>query len=383
MRQRVILVRNVRPDMYGGGETYQLMLARELEKNGFMPIIVTSSDKLLQEARRQKYEAVKCPFIKQQNWSGWRNIVFPIYWCRLSRLKKWYKKLFKKYEPVTVNIQSRDDWLAATGVAKKMGVKVLWTDHMDFRSWVLQNVGVPYKNVIGKMVLKKAKLVEKIIFISDYERRAFEKTVLPRKYNSLVTIKNGVQDRLAEFVWAKPKKGTICYVGRIVDYKGIGELEEAFSRINKIDGDVILNIYGDGEEMEKFRKKAKDNKRIVFHGRTDEPLKVMAENEIFVLPSYREGLSLSLLDAAMMRKTIIASNVDGNPEVVEDGVSGLLVPARNVNRLAEAMEKVLVEPKLAQQLAKGARKKYEQEFNFEKIFLEKMLPLYNKNKEEK
>ena len=309
--------------------------------------------------------------------------MLPVYWCRLSYLKKWYKKLFKKFKPVTINIQSRDDWLAATGVAKKMGVKVLWTDHMDFRSWVLQNVSVPYKNIIGKMILKKAAVVDKMIFISDYERNAFEKAVLPRRFNNLVTIKNGVQDRFAEFVGIKSKKGSICYVGRIVDYKGIGELEEAFFRISNTNKDAILNIYGDGEGMERFRKKAKDNKRIIFYGRTDEPLKVIAENEIFVLPSYREGLSLSLLDAAMMKKTIIASDVDGNSEVVENGVSGLLVPVKNVDKLAEAMERVLTEPKLAQGLANGARKKYEQEFNFERIFMEKMLPLYNKSKEER
>ena len=85
---------------------------------------------------------------------------------------------------------------------------------------------------------------------------------------------------------------------------------------------------------------------------------------------------MSLLDAAMMRKKIIASDVDGNPEVVENGETGLLVPAKNAKKLAEAMIWMLEHKKEADKMAKNARRKYEEEFDFEKIFKEKMLPLY-------
>ena len=107
----------------------------------------------------------------------------------------------------------------------------------------------------------------------------------------------------------------------------------------------------------------------------------MAENEIFILPSYREGLSLSLLEAAMMEKKIIASDVDGNPEVVVNGETGLLVSAKDADKLAEAMMWMLENKEKAETMAKNARKKYEREFNFETIFEEKMLPLYNVSKE--
>ena len=122
---------------------------------------------------------------------------------------------------------------------------------------------------------------------------------------------------------------------------------------------------------------------VTFCGYTNNPLGVIAENEIFVLPSYKEGLSLSLLDAAMMGKKIIASNVDGNPEVVVNEKTGLLKPVRNVSELAKAMEWMLNNPKKAGALAHGARKIFEEDFNFDKIFVEKMLPLYNIGKEKK
>lgn len=381
--QRVLLIRNVMPEFYGGGETYQLLLAKELIKNNLTPVIVTSSKKLLLEAKKQKIEAVKCPFLRQQNWSGAKNLLLPKYLIWQKYLEMWYRFIFKKYCPIAINIQSRDDWLAATKVARRMRIKVLWTDHMDFRSWVLQNVKVKCKNVIGKKILKEARRVDKIIFISDFERENFERLVKPILFDNLLTIKNGVEDKYNEFNMVREKKGSICYLGRLVDYKGVRELIEAFLIVSKKNQNIILNIYGDGDDRKKYQELANGNNRIVFYGQTDKPLKKLAENEFFVLPSYKEGLSLSLLDAAMMKKTIIASDVDGNPEVVENGVSGLLVPAKNIERLAEAMEKVLVEPKLAKKLAQGARKKYENEFDFKQIFVKKMLPLYNSEKEKK
>ncbi|MBQ2623222.1 glycosyltransferase family 4 protein [Candidatus Saccharibacteria bacterium] len=382
MNKVVFLVRNVSPEKYGGGETYQLMLAEGLRGHGFKPYIVTSSLGLLREARKNGLDAIRAPYINQQNWSGWRNILFPIYCIKILKLRKWYKQVFEEYKPSTVNIQSRDDWVAATKMAKKKHIQVLWTDHMDFRSWVLTNVNVKYKNWIGKWVLYCAKKADRIIMISDYERECFERIVGHRKYNNVITIKNGVRDSYNKYNGVKKIKDSVCYVGRIVDYKGIGELITAFSEVCREYPDAKLNIYGDGNDYDKYRKMVVSDKRIIFHGRTNKPLEAIAENEIFVLPSYREGLSLSLLDAAMMKKKIIASDVDGNPEIVVGGETGLLVPARNKNELSKAIIWMLAHKKEAERMARNARKHYEKNFCFESIFEEKILPLYNNTKEE-
>ena len=381
--KRVFLVRNVNPEFYGGGETYQIKVAEELKKYNFKPYIVTSSLGLLKAAGEKNIEVVHAPFIKTQNWSGWKNILFPIYAFRIFKLRKWYGKIFKQYRPDVINIQSRDDWIAATGVAKKMGIKVLWTDHMDFRSWVLTNVNVWYKNLIGKWILRCAKEADKIIMISDFERKSFEKIAGVGKYN-LVTIKNGAKDEREKYGNIKYKKDSICYVGRVVEYKGIRELIMAFRRVLEKFKNVRLNIYGGGEDLEKYKKLARGiSEKIVFYGQTDEPLRALNENEIFILPSYREGLSLSLLDAAMMGKKIIASDVDGNPEVIQNAKTGLLVPVKNVKELTKAMMWMLEHKKQADKLAENARKYYKENFDFDKIFVEKMLPLYNIEKEKK
>lgn len=379
MGKTVLLIRGVASGNYGGGESYQLKLAGQLEKNGFKPVIITSSLKLVSEAEGRKFEVIKMPYCHRQNWSGWKNLLFPMYFIWQIRLRRWYKKIFKKYHPAAINIQSRDDWIAATVVAKKMNIKILWTDHMDFRSWALTNVNVWYKNLIGKWVLSEMRKADAVIMISDFERKWFEKQVSPKKFNNVETIKNGVCDEYVRYKEIKKIENSFCYVGRIVDYKGVRELLMAFGLVLGKKSKAKLNIYGDGD-LKKYITMI--NNGVELHGYTSNPLDVMAENEIFVLPSYREGLSLSLLDAAMMGKKIIASDVDGNPEVVVDKKTGLLVPAKNVERLAEAMLYMLENKKEAGEMAKNARQYYEENFDFEKIFKEKMLPLYNSDKEE-
>lgn len=377
MDKKVLLIRNVQPKCYGGGESYQLLLAEELKKHGFIPIVISSSEKLLEEAQRFGYKTVQAPFCKRQNWSGWRNILFPVYCIWQVRLCFWYKKQIKKYKPVAMNIQSRDDWIAATKAGKKCGVRILWTDHIDFRTWVLKNINVKYKNFIGKWILKLANIPDKIIMISDYEYESFKRDVAPRKFNNLVVIKNGVEDVAKKYNSVAIQPKSICYVGRLIDYKGINELIGAYEKVD----DGILNIYGDGADVGKYKKMAENNKGIVFHGFVHDPLKVIAENEVFVLPSYYEGLSIALIQATMMGKMIIATNVDGNPEVVIDKETGLLVPSKDTNSLAEAIKYALQHKKETKEFGENARKFYEKNFDFAKIFAEKMLPLYNDKKE--
>ena len=376
MNKLVFLIRNTVG--FGGGEIYQLKLAEKLGEAGYEPVVVTNSAELLRRAKKDGYKTLIPPYNSRQNWSGVYNFLLPIYFAKIRKLQKWYERVFEKYSPEVVNIQSRDDFIAATMAAKKCGIKVLWTDHADFWNWVLWNVNVPFKNIIGKRIVKLSELAEKVIFVSQNVKSETEKMIHPLKINHTAIILNGVRDEFDTYESVKPKKMSFAFVGRVVEEKGIGELIEAFEKVRAKYPGAVLNIYGDGD-VKKYRMMAGNG--ITFHGVTSEPLKVIAENDVFVLPSYREGLSLSLLDAAMMGKKIIASDVDGNPEVIEDGVSGLLVPAKNAEKLAEAMIWMLENPKEANGMAKVARKKYESEFNFDKIFAEKMLPLYNNKKE--
>ena len=379
LKPRIILIRNTNPKFYGGGETFQLTLSQILNKNNFTPVIFTSSSKLLKVSQSKKILSQNSPFLRFQNWSGLRNFLLPIYLLWQKYLSFWYRKQFKKYQPAAIMVQSRDDLIAATLTAKKMCIPVFWLDHMDFRSWVLQNVDQKYKNYIGKKILRIAKNVEKIIFISDYERNYFEDLISRtefKKLKNLITIKNGAIDRYVEFEAIKPSPHSLIYLGRLEEYKGIRELIAGFSQVAEKFPEAKLHIYGTGPLSDFCQKYS--NSQIIYHGFTDEPLKKISEAEIFILPSYIEGLSLSLIDATMLGRAIITTNIDGNPEVVEDQRNGLLIPAKDSNALARAIEKLLSNPKLVEKFGHQSRLKYLQEFDYEKTIHEKLIPLLNK-----
>ena len=277
------------------------------------------------------------------------------------------KKQIKKSQPIALDVQSRDEWIAATLAGKKAGVKIFWTDHADFRSWVLQNVDKKGKNLIGKRIIKLMDIPAKIIMISEFEANWLKKNVSSRKLKNLTVIKNGAIDRFSDYYEIRPKRANFCYVGRIVEEKGIKDLLNAFNVVYKKFNKATLDLYGDGPE--KYKKLAECNSNITFYGNTDEPLAAMAGAEVFVLPSYKEGLSLSLLEAAMMGKTIIATNVDGNPEIVLDKKTGLLVPVHHSELLAEAMIEVVKNKEISNDLAKNARVYYKENFDFERRFV--------------
>ena len=378
LKPRIILIRNTNPKFYGGGETFQITLSQILNKNDFTPVIFSSSRKLLKVSQSKKILNQKSPFLRFQNWSGLRNFLLPLYMLWQKNLSFWYRKQFKKYQPAAIIVQSRDDLISASLVAKKMGIPVFWLDHMDFRSWVLQNVDQKYKNYIGKKILRIAKNVEKIIFISDYERNYFEDLISHtniKKLKNLITIKNGAIDRYAEFEVIKPFPHSLIYLGRLEEYKGIRELVAGFSQVAEKFPEAKLYIYGTGPLSDFCQKHS--NSQIIYHGFTDESLKKISESEIFILPSYIEGLSLSLIDATMLGKAIITTNIDGNPEVVEDQRNGLLIPAKDSDALARAIEKLLSNPKLVEKFSHQSRLKYLQEFDYEKTIHEKLIPLLN------
>ena len=265
LKPKIILIRNTVPEFYGGGETFQLTISRILSKNNFTPVVFTSSQKLLKSAQDQKIIAQKSPFLRQQNWSGLKNFLLPIYLLWQKYLSFWYRKQFKKYQPAAIIVQSRDDLISATLAAKKIHIPVFWLDHMDFRSWVLQNVDQKYKNYIGKKILRIAKNVEKIIFISDYERNYFENLISHTKIGkleNLITIKNGAIDRYAEFEAIKPFPHSLIYLGRLEEYKGIRELIAGFSQVAKKFPEAKLHIYGTGPLSDFCQKHS--NSQIIY-----------------------------------------------------------------------------------------------------------------------
>jgi len=90
--------------------------------------------------------------------------------------------------------------------------------------------------------------------------------------------------------------------------------------------------------------------------------------DVFVLPSHREGMGLSILEASAMGKPVVATNIRGCREAVDDQKTGILVPAKNSDKLVVAMDFLLANPNIAKEMGKMGRLKVIREFDEKLVF---------------
>ena len=144
-------------------------------------------------------------------------------------------------------------------------------------------------------------------------------------------------------------------VARLEAEKGHRTLIEAWPQVLEAQPEAWLLIVGEGSERNSLEAQAASmgiSNRVVFTGRREDVPAVTAALDVSVLPSYREAQGLSVLEAMALSRPVVASNVGGIPEMVEDGVSGLLVPPGDPDALAGAIVKVLSDHPYADMMAK-------------------------------
>ncbi len=179
--------------------------------------------------------------------------------------------------------------------------------------------------------------------------------------NKIVLIPNFVDD---DFFRLSPNvPGTnILFVGGLKHVKGVDILIEAMHKlVNKRNHRHIrLTIVGDGEEREKI-KNIVNNYNLNSHVRLigSVPYNLvktyMNDASMLVLPSRSEGLPNVILQAMAAGLPIVATRVGGVPDLIKDGINGLLVPPEDPEELAKAIERLLVDRELAIMLGKNAR----------------------------
>jgi glycosyltransferase involved in cell wall biosynthesis len=150
----------------------------------------------------------------------------------------------------------------------------------------------------------------------------------------------------------------IVTVGRLVPWKGIPGLIDAVSIARDEFPNISLTIVGDGPDrvtLEAYTD-TRLQSAISFTGALShaDTLAVIGSSDVFVLNSTYEGLSHLLIEAASLGVPIVATSVGGNPEVVTDGVSGLLVPPGDPEALAKALKRMSTDSTLREKLRTGA-----------------------------
>lgn len=241
-----------------------------------------------------------------------------------------------------------DGWAAAKCGAC-LNVPVLATAH---RADVLD---VPARGGAQReQVADAVRMLDQIVAVSNAMRAAVESVAAPRR--PVAVVPNGADMRVfhpRDRVQMRTELGLpaderiVTFVGALTPRKGVDTLVEAMGLLARRPGGApLLTIAGIGELRERLEARARElgvAERIRFVGKIahDDVPKWMAAGDVFTLPSLSEGLPTVVCEAMACGRAVVATAVDGTPEIVDDGATGLLVPPRDSAALAAALARVL------------------------------------------
>jgi glycosyltransferase involved in cell wall biosynthesis len=191
----------------------------------------------------------------------------------------------------------------------------------------------------------------------------------------IAATKNGSGQALRHELGIPSDHLLIGSTGRLAPQKDNDTLIRAMVSLKSLIADVpftlLLAGYGsDRQKLEDLVHSLGLSKQVRFLGfRRDIPA-FLAGLDIFVSPSLREGLSISLLEAMAAARPIVTTSIAPNAELIEHEVTGLLVPPRSPKRVAEAIARFVREPRLAQRCAIAARQRVMEHYTIDRMFQE-------------
>lgn len=187
---------------------------------------------------------------------------------------------------------------------------------------------------------------------------------------------NGVDTKLFRSprkneVEKKYSRPTVVYVGRMVSKKGVHVLIKAMPEVLRVFPETRFLFVGGGnvplyKEIIGKMGIPKENFSFLGHVGYFERSKILREATVFVNPSFFENCSLSILEAMSCSSAVVASDVGGNPEIIESGKNGLLTPVFNFRKLAKSIISLLKDENLNKEIGREARRTVERSFSSEK-----------------
>lgn len=169
----------------------------------------------------------------------------------------------------------------------------------------------------------------------------------------------------------------VACIARLSKQKGVEFFIEAIVQLLKDGRNIEALIVGTGEDEKVLMEKvirSECEKNIVFLGYREDVLNIIASVDLVVLPSLWEGYPLTPIETFMMGKTIVATNIEGTNEIVNDD-NGILIPPKSVSSIKKAITSMIDNPKKKRYLEKNAYEFYCRNFSYE-VFLEKYRVVY-------
>ncbi|GAB6537242.1 glycosyltransferase [Bacillus cereus] len=333
----------------GGAEKYVLMLIEELIKRG-KKVVFISSGGALESKLNEKVHFIKMPVLDKS--------IKNIFGLAIK-----IRKVVKEHNVQMIHSQS----IYTTIISKLLlpSKPVMVTIHG------LKEEDYPKANVLMKI------FADKVIAVSGKTKESMSRPINVGK--KLDVIYNGIEIPNAYKANKEENIIKIGVVARLHPDKGHLLLLESFRELLQRHSDLFLYVVGDGEERSRLETYVRENSienKVLFTGFQENVGEYIKELDIMVLPSYREGLPLSILEGMSYGKCVVASNVGGIPEAIKDRETGLLCKPGNQEDLVNKLEEVIVDREMRINLGNQAYQCAKGTFSNE-IFYEKMLEAYN------
>ncbi|MEI3435698.1 MAG: glycosyltransferase family 4 protein [Clostridia bacterium] len=284
-----------------------------------------------------------------------------------------FKKNINKYDIVHIHMASRRSAFRKgkyLRIAKKNDKKVILHIHGAEFKIFLEECNIKQKKYIEETL----NLADKIIVLSEGWKKYFETIVSKDKieviYNSIV-----IPDEFDKDI----NSSKLLFLGRFGHRKGIYDLIDVIERLHNEDFSVKLYAGGDGE-IQKVKsivkeKNLENNIEILGWIKGKNKENYLRKCSIYILPSYNEGLPMSLIEGMAYKNIPISTNVGGIPELISNNQNGILITPGNKEELYLSIKRLLEDSKLRKKLSDNARKTTEEKFNI-KNNIEKLLSVY-------
>ena len=287
------------------------------------------------------------------------------------RLSLKFHQLVKKYDFDIVHIHGTFAGFAVRLLLgwKKQRPKLVYCAH----GWAFDRETSAWKNwIIGFIEKLLSYLTDRIICISQHEYRSALRVGIPKE--KTVTIINAISreyESEGSVDWPSGKR-RFLFAGRFDQQKGMDVFVEA---MRKIGSKGFAYAIGEATESDKVTHKLPENIKITGWLPRNVVQAYFESCDVFVIPSRWEGVPISALEALRAGRALIASRVGGLPELVEDGVNGILVNKNSVDELVAAMQKISDQDVVA--MGNASRQRFESFFTSERLNLA-LIDLYRK-----
>ncbi|MEI8608447.1 glycosyltransferase family 4 protein [Enterovibrio sp. Hal110] len=235
--------------------------------------------------------------------------------------------------------------------------------------------GIKYRlvqGVVQKLYRFALHFSHKVFFQNQDDLALFNKLGIIDECTDAVVV-NGSGVNLKTFCPAPlPKNTTFVFVGRLLFDKGIREFSQACRELKSKYPEALFKVAGgldvnpesiSEEEVQTWKEEG----FLEYLGEVEDIKAVLADSSAIVLPSYREGVPRSVLEAMAMGRTVITTDAPGCRETVKDGVNGYLVAPRSAESLANAMEKMLQDPSKLNAMGNASLKFAAEKFDVRKV----------------